>query len=152
LNPDDPQNLGPLGTLMAASCFWEEGVSIAEKGIALTAPSTPRWRWWAIAKRHWFHSEYPSALEAFRQAFVDEVWLSPLQMAYRLPFLGRRDEAKAHVASLLRLSPGFTVRRADAYYIVCGASRRPIVRRCGMLCEWPGSLNESLPRLRVGLL
>ena len=41
LNPNDPQNLGPLGTLMAASGFWDEGVSIAEKGIALTAPSTP---------------------------------------------------------------------------------------------------------------
>jgi TolB-like protein len=45
LNPNDPQNLGPLGTLMVASGFWEEGVSLAEKGIALTAPSTPRW-WW----------------------------------------------------------------------------------------------------------
>ncbi len=46
LNPNDPQNLGPLGTLMAASGFWDEGVLIAEKGIALTAPSTPRWWWW----------------------------------------------------------------------------------------------------------
>jgi TolB-like protein/DNA-binding winged helix-turn-helix (wHTH) protein len=116
LNPNDPQNLGPLGTLMAASGFWDEGASIAEKGIALTAPSTPRWWWWAIAKRHWFHSDYPSALDAFRQAFVEQLWLSHLQMAYTLPFLGRTDEAKAHVASLLKLSPGFTVREADAYY------------------------------------
>jgi tetratricopeptide (TPR) repeat protein len=116
LNPNDPQNLGPLGTLMAASGFWDEGVLIAEKGIALTAPSTPRWWWWGIAKRHWFRSEYPSALDAFRQAFVEQLWLSHLQMAYTLPFLGRTDEARAHVASLLRLSPGFTVREADAYY------------------------------------
>jgi hypothetical protein len=41
LNPKDPQILGPLGTLMAASGFWDEGASLAEKGIALTAPSTP---------------------------------------------------------------------------------------------------------------
>jgi TolB-like protein/DNA-binding winged helix-turn-helix (wHTH) protein len=116
LNPNDPQNLGPLGTLMAVSGFWDEGVSIAEKGIALTAPSTPRWWWWGIAKRHWFRSEYPSALDAFRQAFVEQLWLSHLQMAYTLPFLGRADEAKAHVVSLLRLSPRFTVREADAYY------------------------------------
>ncbi len=116
LNPNDPQNLGPLGTLMAASGFWDEGVLIAEKGIALTAPSTPRWWWWGIAKRHWFRSEYPSALDAFRQAFVEQLWLSHLQMAYTLPFLGRTDEARAHVASLMRLSPGFTVREADAYY------------------------------------
>jgi TolB-like protein len=116
LNPNDPQNLGPLGTLMAASGFWDEGVSIAEKAIALTAPSTPRWWWWGIAKRHWFRSEYPSALNAFQQAFVEQLWLSHLQMAYTLPFLGRTDEARAHVASLLRLSPGFTIREADAYY------------------------------------
>jgi TolB-like protein/DNA-binding winged helix-turn-helix (wHTH) protein len=116
LNPNDPQNLGPLGTLMAASGFWDEGVSIAEKGIALTAPSTPRWWWWAIAKRHWFRGEYPPALDAFRQAFVEQLWLSHLQMAYTLPFLDRTDEAKAHVASLLKLSPGFTIREADAYY------------------------------------
>jgi len=69
-----------------------------------------------IAKRHWFRNEYPSALDAFRQAFVEQLWLSHLQMAYTLPFLGRTDEAKAHVASLLRPSPGFTVREADAYY------------------------------------
>src|SRR5690242_8874780 len=25
LNPNDPQTLGPLGTLMAASGFWDEG-------------------------------------------------------------------------------------------------------------------------------
>jgi len=116
LNPNDPQNLGPLGTLMAASGFWDEGVSLAEKGIALTAPSTPRWWWWAIAKRHWFRGEYRPALDAFRQAFVEQLWLSHLQMAYALPFVDRTDEAKGHVASLLKLSPGFTVGDADAYY------------------------------------
>jgi tetratricopeptide (TPR) repeat protein len=81
LNSNDPQNLGPLGTIMAASGFWDEGVSIAEKGIALTAPSTPLVVG-GIAKRHWFRSEYPSALDAFRQAFVEQLWLSHLQMAY----------------------------------------------------------------------
>ena len=116
LNPNDPQTLGPLGTLMAASGFWEEGVSLAEKGIALTAPSTPRWWWWAIAKRHWFRGEYPPALDAFRQSFVEQLWLSHLQMAYTLPFLGRIDEAKAQVATLLSMQPGFTIREADAYY------------------------------------
>jgi TolB-like protein/DNA-binding winged helix-turn-helix (wHTH) protein len=116
LNPNDPQILGPLGTLVAISGFWDEGALLAEKGIALTAPSTPRWWWWAIAKRHWFRGEYPAALDAFRQAFVEQLWLSHLQMAYTLPFLDRTDEAQAHVASILKLSPGFTVREADAYY------------------------------------
>ena len=58
LNPNDPQNLGPLGNLMAYAGFWDEGVALAEKGIALTAPSTPRWWWWAIAKRAFAHGDY----------------------------------------------------------------------------------------------
>ena len=116
LNPNDPQNLGPLGNLMAYSGFWDEGVALAEKGIALTAPSTPRWWWWAIAKRAWAHEDYARAFDAFRQSYVEQLWICHLHMAYTLPFLGRTKEARAHVATLLRMRPGFTIREADAYY------------------------------------
>jgi len=116
LNPNDPQILGPLGNLMAYAGFWDEGVALTEKGIALTAPATPRWWWWGSAKRHWARGEYQPAFDAFRQGYVDQLWLSHLQMAYTLPLLDRTDEARAHVAAVLKLSPGFTVREADAYY------------------------------------
>jgi TolB-like protein len=116
LNPNDPQNLGPLGNLMAYSGFWDEGVSLAEKGIALTAPSTPRWWWWAIAKRAWAREDYGLAFDAFRQSYVEQLWLSHLHMAYTLPFLDRVEQARAHVATLLKMRPGFTIREADAYY------------------------------------
>ena len=36
-------------------------------------------------------------------------------MAYMLPSLGRLDEAKAHVATLLKMKPGFTVHEANAF-------------------------------------
>lgn len=116
LNPNDPQNLGPLGNLMAYAGFWDEGVALAEKGISLTAPSTPRWWWWAQAKRAWAREEYVQAFDAFRQSYVEQLWLSHLHMAYTLPFLERTEEAKAHVATLLRMKPKFTIREADAYY------------------------------------
>jgi TolB-like protein/DNA-binding winged helix-turn-helix (wHTH) protein len=116
LNPNDPQNLGPLGNLMAYSGFWDEGVALAEKGIALTAPSTPRWWWWANAKWNWVRGNYQAALDAFRQSYVEQLWLSHLQMAYALPLLGRVDEARTHVASVLKMQPGFTIREADSYY------------------------------------
>lgn len=116
LNPNDPQNLGPLGNLMAYAGFWDEGVALAEKGIALTAPSTPRWWWWAIAKRAFAQDDYRKAFDAFRQSYVEQLWISHLHMAYTLPFLDRTKEAGAHVATLLRLRPGFTIREADAYY------------------------------------
>jgi TolB-like protein len=116
LNPNDPQNLGPLGNLMAYAGFWDEGVALAEKGIALTAPSTPRWWWWASAKRAFAYGNYAEAFDAFRQSYVEQLWISHLHMAYTLPLLGRTNEAKAHVATLLTMRPGFTVREADAYY------------------------------------
>jgi TolB-like protein len=116
LNPNDPQNLGPLGNLMAYAGFWDEGVALAEKGIALTAPSTPRWWWWASAKRAFAYGSYAEAFDAFRQSYVEQLWISHLHMAYTLPFLDRTNEAKAHVATLLKMRPGFTVREADAYY------------------------------------
>jgi TolB-like protein len=116
LNPNDPQNLGPLGNLMAYAGFWDEGVALAEKGIALTAPSTPRWWWWASAKRAFAYGNYAEAFDAFRQSYVEQLWISHLHMAYTLPFLGRTNEAKAHIATLLKMKPGFTVREADAYY------------------------------------
>ena len=89
LNPNDPQNLGPLGNLMAYSGFWDEGVALAEKAIALTAPSTPRWWWWAKAKRAWAHDDFALAFDAFRQSYVEQLWISHLHMAYTLPFLKR---------------------------------------------------------------
>ncbi len=52
------------------------------------------------------------------------------------------------MASVLRLSLGFTVRDADAYYSMW-CSRRPIARRCATPCERLGFLNESLARKRA---
>lgn len=116
LNPNDPQNLGPLGNLMAYAGFWDEGVALAERGIALTAPATPRWWWWASAKRAFARDDYAAAFGAFRQSYVEQLWISHLHMAYTLPYLDRVKEATAHVRTLLKLRPGFTVREADAYY------------------------------------
>jgi TolB-like protein len=116
LNPNDPQTLGPLGNLMAYSGFWDEGVALAEKGIALTAPSTPRWWWWAIAKRAFAHGDYLQAFDAFRKSYVEQLWISHLHMAYTLPFLDRVKEASTHAATLLKMRPGFSIREADAYY------------------------------------
>jgi tetratricopeptide (TPR) repeat protein len=116
LNPYDSQNLGPLGNYMAYVGFWDEGVAIADKGIALTAPATPRWWRWAVAKGAWLRGDYQLALDTFRQSYVEQLWLSHLHLAYTLPLLGRTDEARAHVAVLLKMRPAFTVREADAYY------------------------------------
>ncbi len=52
----------------------------------------------------------------FQRSHVEEFWLSHLDLAYTLPFLGRIDEAKAHVAALLKMNPSMTIAEADALY------------------------------------
>jgi adenylate cyclase len=120
LNPYNADMLGLLGLWVAFTDHWDEGTVLAEKAIKLAGPSAvPIW-WWPKAKRAWFRGDYPEAYEAFQRAYIESFWLSHLDLAYTLPFLGRVDEAKQHVAALLKMYPTMTIREADAFYkLVC---------------------------------
>ena len=66
------------------------------------------------------HGEYQKAYEDFQRAYIESFWPSHLDLAYTLPFLGRVDEAKQHVAALLKMVPTMTIREANAFYkLVC---------------------------------
>jgi tetratricopeptide (TPR) repeat protein len=115
-NPYDADSLGYLGMWLAFAGLWDEGTALAEKAIKLTGPAAdPNW-WLAPAKRHWFRGEYQKAYDAFQHSYLEWLWLSHLDLAYTLPFLGRIDEAKAHVATLLKMHPTMTIAEADAIY------------------------------------
>jgi adenylate cyclase len=116
LGPYDAWALGALGDFVAFTGHWDEGNALAEKALKLAGPSaSPDW-WWPKAKRAWFRGEYQEAYEAFQRAYIESFWLSHLDLAYTLPFLGRVDEAKQHVAALLKMYPTMTIREADAFY------------------------------------
>ena len=120
LSPYDPLVLGTVGQFVAFTGHWDEGVAMAEKALKLAGPSAdPDW-WWPTAKRAWLRGEYQEAYEAFQHGYFESFWLSQLDLAYTLPFLGRIDEAKQHVAALLKMYPAMTIREADAFYkLVC---------------------------------
>jgi tetratricopeptide (TPR) repeat protein len=120
LNPYNPLVLGIVGQIVANIGHWDEGAVLAEKAIKLAGPSaSPDW-WWAPAKRAWHRGEYQEAYEDFQRGYNEAWWLSHLDLAYTLPFLGRIDEAKQHVAALLKMYPTMTIREADAFYkMVC---------------------------------
>jgi adenylate cyclase len=116
LNPYDAYAIGSLGLGLAFSGQWDVGAGMAEKAIRLMGASAPNLWWYAPAKRHWFRGEYQEAYNAFRRGYVERLWLSHFNMAYTLASLDRLDEAKAHVAKLLELEPGFTIREADLFF------------------------------------
>jgi len=116
LAPYDANALGALGLFVAFTGHWDEGNALAEKALKLAGPSAAPFWWWAKAKRAWFRGEYQEAYEAFQRAYIESLWLSHLDLAYTLPFLGRVDEAKQHVAALLKMYPTMTIREADAFY------------------------------------
>jgi tetratricopeptide (TPR) repeat protein len=116
LNPYDADNLGWLGINLAFTGFWDEGTAFAEKAIKLTGPAASPFWWLGPAKRHWLRGEYSDAYEAFQHSYWESLWLSHLDLAYTLPFLGRIDEAKEHVATLLKMYPTMTIAEADAFY------------------------------------
>jgi tetratricopeptide (TPR) repeat protein len=131
LNPYDADNVGWLGINLAFSGFWDEGTAFAEKAIKLTGPAASPFWWLGPAKRHWLRGEYSEAYEAFQHSYWEPLWLSHLDLAYTLPFLGRIDEAKAHVATLLKMYPTMSVAEADAFYrLLCfePAFREKMVR------------------------
>ncbi len=120
LGPYDANALGSLGLFVAFTGHWDEGNALAEKALKLAGPSAAPYWWWPKAKRAWFRGEYQEAYEAFQRAYIESFWLSHLDLAYTLPFLGRLDEAKQHVAALLKMYPTMTIREADAFYkLVC---------------------------------
>ncbi|MGC1576282.1 MAG: hypothetical protein WA813_09190 [Beijerinckiaceae bacterium] len=104
-----------LGNFIGFTGQWDIGVPSGKKAIVLTAPDTPQWWWTVIAEDHWFHGRHEQAFNAVQKFYVEQHWLSHLLMAYMLPSLGRLGEAKVHVATLLKLKPGFTIREANSY-------------------------------------
>jgi TolB-like protein len=116
LNPNDPSTVGGLGTSLAYMGDWDDGSALSEKALRLAGPNASPFWWFGPAKRHWWRGEYQLALGDFRHAYIEGWWLSHLDQAYTLPFLGRLDDAKVQVAKLLKLRPDFTIREADAFY------------------------------------
>jgi TolB-like protein/DNA-binding winged helix-turn-helix (wHTH) protein len=115
LNPNDPYVLAALGSQFGWLGLWEIGVPMAEKAIVALGPAAPRWWGWVIAQDHWRRGDYSKAMEVYEKSHQGARY-SHMQLAYAAPFAGRIDEARNHVATLLRLKPGFSVRAADDHH------------------------------------
>jgi adenylate cyclase len=115
LNPNDATTLGSLGSLLGFTGQWDLGVAMTKKAITLRGADTPNWYWRVLFNDDWFHGRYQQALDSAQKALVEQSWLDQMNMAYALSSLGRIDEAKAHVATLLKLKPDLNIRQVMAY-------------------------------------
>ena len=116
INPDDPNLLAAYGNFLAYAGHWDEGVALVERALEIEPRHYRRWWLFAPAKRHYVRGEYEQALAGFRRAYNERNWLSPLQLAYTLPYLGRMDEAREALADLRQVAPGMTVEQALQVY------------------------------------
>ena len=115
LSPNDPSVLGPLGTFLAFSGDWDAGAALVERAIDLIAPANPRWWWRSLGDRQWLRGEYQQAYDSFQRGYVEQNWVSHMELAKTLPFLGRIDEARAEIATIQRTKLNFSMRDVRDY-------------------------------------
>jgi TolB-like protein/DNA-binding winged helix-turn-helix (wHTH) protein len=112
LNPHEPFLLGNLGSWLAFSGRWEEGVALVRKAIALNPKVYPRWWHAALGKDHYRKREYREALAEFKTMNLPNWYWNQIELAYTYGQLGQTDNAHAAVARLKDLYPGFDLEKA----------------------------------------
>jgi len=116
LNPYDPNTEAFVGNYLVYKGDLDVGVKMVEHALALAGSGAPLWFWNAMAVRSFVLGKHDEAVDFIRKTYVEQFWNSHMLMAYYLESAGRRDEAQLHVAKLLKLKPGFTIREADGYH------------------------------------
>ncbi|MGH8632707.1 MAG: tetratricopeptide repeat protein [Burkholderiales bacterium] len=106
LNPNDPDVLCLAGLATAYSGKWDRGIALTKKAIALS-PNYPKWCHFPIAYALYLKGEYEQALgETLKIEMPDFHWTQAF-LAMNYGQLGRKEEARAAVARLLKLYPDF---------------------------------------------
>jgi TolB-like protein/Flp pilus assembly protein TadD len=115
LNPNDVNIFWGLGWRLVAAGQYDLGASMTEKAIGLTAPNAPAALWVALGNRHFARDEFQEALDDYRRAYIEQYFGTYTLLATTLAHLGRLDEAKAELTKLMKMRPGSTIRKSDAY-------------------------------------
>jgi len=116
INPNDPSLLASFGNWLAYSGFWEQGVSMVNRALELEPRRYKKFWLFAPAKHHYNLGDFQSAYDGFMRAYNDRNWLSHLQLAYTLPYLGRIEEARTEVARVAELFPSMSRMAARQFY------------------------------------
>jgi TolB-like protein/tetratricopeptide (TPR) repeat protein len=109
LNPNNAIVLHAFGDCLQHSGD-ERGIAFVRKALSLD-PFYPTWYYFPIAHHHFERGEYQAALAAARRIELPDLSHTHLFLAAINAQLGRQEEAQTSVQELLRVSPGFNVRK-----------------------------------------
>jgi adenylate cyclase len=109
LNPNSAATLASLGERLNYAGD-PRGILLVRKAVKLD-PFHPTWFNFPIAQYHFDKGEYEEALAAARKINIPGYFWPQIYLAAIYGELGRKDEARSAVEELLRLYPGFTIKK-----------------------------------------
>jgi Flp pilus assembly protein TadD len=112
LNPHEPFLLGNVGSWLAFTGRWDEGVAMVRKAIALNPKVYPRWWHAALGKDHYRKGDYRQALAEFKTMNLPDWTWNQIELAYTYGQLGDAENARKATAKLFELYPGFDLEKA----------------------------------------
>jgi len=116
LDPTQAETLGNLGRFLKASGRFEEAIAVLEKAMRIDPHHPPDWIGW-LGQAHFRLGRYDEAIRILEAGVAEHPDLLPLHLylAQSYATSGRAEQAKAHVAEVLRLNPDFTIGAYEAY-------------------------------------
>jgi adenylate cyclase len=116
LEPTQAETLGNLGRFLKASGRFEEAIAVLEKAMRIDPHHSPNWIGW-LGESHFRFGHYDEAIRILEAGATDHPDLLPLHLylAESYAMSEQPEQAKAHVAEVLRLNPDFTIGAYAAY-------------------------------------
>ncbi|MCH6563268.1 MAG: hypothetical protein IH800_12735 [Myxococcales bacterium] len=108
LNPNEAKTLASVGLSTTLAGRWDRGAALIRQAIALN-PYHPGWYYLALFHDHYRKGQYQEALDEAQKINMPELWETSSTLAQAYAQLGRREQAQAAVAQLLKLYPDFAV-------------------------------------------
>lgn len=108
LNPDDPEVLADIGLRLSYMGEWERGIGLVRRAMSLQ-PDHPTWWYYPTFLDHFLNGRYEAALaDALKLDLEDYHW-THVDRAMAYVRLGRLADAKASVARIDEVYPGFSI-------------------------------------------
>ncbi len=106
LNPNEAKTLASVGLSTTLAGRWDRGAALIRKAIALN-PYHPGWYYLALFHDHYRKGQYEEALGEAQKINMPQLWETYSTLAQTYAQLGRRSQAEAAVAALLKVYPDF---------------------------------------------